>query len=155
MADFKVLDINGDGQVSKQEMLTFLAEKHVDEEHRTQIVDELFSVCDINGSGYVDLNEFSMEYLKTRTALQKREHDLQAQLKMLTARINNYKREMESLQRSGAKFQGPVGTLNVFVKSVKGLPAQTQGNPYVIAVQQGNMQSKTSAINGQNPTINE
>lgn len=76
MSDFKVLDLNGDGQVSKQEMLTFLAEKHVDEEHRTQIVDELFSVCDINGSGYVDLNEFSLEYLKTRTALQKRENDL-------------------------------------------------------------------------------
>lgn len=50
-------------------MLTFLAEKHVDEEHRSQIVDELFSVCDQNGNGFVDLNEFSLEYLKTRTAL--------------------------------------------------------------------------------------
>lgn len=42
---------------------------------------------------------------------------------MLTARINNYKREMDSLQRTGAKFQGPVGTLNVLVKSAKGLAA--------------------------------
>jgi Ca2+-binding EF-hand superfamily protein len=40
-------------------MLSFLAKKNIDEDHRIQIVDELFSKCDHDGNGEVDIEEFS------------------------------------------------------------------------------------------------
>jgi Ca2+-binding EF-hand superfamily protein len=61
-----VLDLNGDGKVSKDEMLNFLAKKNIDEDHRVQIVDELFSKCDHDGNGYVDIEEFGQEYISTK-----------------------------------------------------------------------------------------
>lgn len=44
--EFRAIDTDGDGRVDKFEMSTFLAKKGIDEEHRLQIVDELFSKCD-------------------------------------------------------------------------------------------------------------
>lgn len=52
--------------IDKEEMLDFLAKNGVDEEHRTQIVEELFNKCDRDGNGYVDLNEFVDEYIYTK-----------------------------------------------------------------------------------------
>lgn len=44
--EFSVLDLDGDGFIDKHEMLTWLAERNVDQEHREQIVEELFNKCD-------------------------------------------------------------------------------------------------------------
>lgn len=46
-------------------MLNFLAKRNVDEEHRIQIVDELFDKCE-DFNGFVDLDEFTNEYLSTK-----------------------------------------------------------------------------------------
>ena len=63
---FKELDKDGNNMIDKEEMLDFLAKNGVDEEHRTQIVEELFNKCDRDGNGYVDLNEFVDEYIYTK-----------------------------------------------------------------------------------------
>ena len=53
--EFRSIDLDGDGKVDKQEMSEFLATKGIDEEHRGQIVEELFSKCDIDGDGRIDI----------------------------------------------------------------------------------------------------
>lgn len=50
-------------------MLVFLAKKNIDEDHRTQIVDELFGRCDADNNGFVDIAEFSQEYISTKQQL--------------------------------------------------------------------------------------
>jgi Ca2+-binding EF-hand superfamily protein len=55
--------------VSREDMLKFLAKRNVDEEHRVQIVDELFDKCDKDGNGFVDIDEFTSEYLSTKIQL--------------------------------------------------------------------------------------
>lgn len=51
--EFRSIDLDGNGYVDKNEMMTFLAQKGIDEDHRGQIVDELFSKCDLNNDGDV------------------------------------------------------------------------------------------------------
>jgi len=57
-------------------MAEFLAKKGVDEEHRGQIVDELFSKCDIDTNGKIELHEFVSHYLTTKNQLLEREAEL-------------------------------------------------------------------------------
>ena len=64
--EFHAIDANGDGQITKPEMLQFLGKKGIDEEHRVQIVDELFQKCDEDNDGVVDLNEFVHHYIDTK-----------------------------------------------------------------------------------------
>ena len=63
--EFRQMDMNGDGQVSKQELDAFLKTKGVDDGHRGTIVTELFDMCDVDQSGLIDLNEFVGHYLET------------------------------------------------------------------------------------------
>jgi Ca2+-binding EF-hand superfamily protein len=56
--EFNAIDIDGDGRVDKQEMYIFLAKKGIDEDHRQEIVDELFNKCDQDLSGKIEINEF-------------------------------------------------------------------------------------------------
>ena len=74
--EFSVIDLNGDGRVSREEMLIFLAKKQIDEDHRGQIVDELFSKCDVDSDGEVYIGEFTAEYLETKNQLKGREAEL-------------------------------------------------------------------------------
>ena len=57
--NFAAMDTNGDGRVDREEMDTFLAQKGIDDEHRSQIVDEIFEKLDKDGNGRIDLDEFS------------------------------------------------------------------------------------------------
>ncbi len=50
-------------------MNLFLAEKGVDEDHRVEIVDELFNKCDADRSGRIELNEFITHYVETKNQL--------------------------------------------------------------------------------------
>lgn len=75
-AEFAAIDFNNDGMLSRDELLSFLANRKVDEEHRIQIVDELFDKCDKDGNGFVDIREFTDEYLSTKIQLQERESEL-------------------------------------------------------------------------------
>jgi Ca2+-binding EF-hand superfamily protein len=56
--EFNAIDIDGDGRVDKQEMNIFLANKGIDEDHRQEIVDELFNKCDQDLSGKIEIDEF-------------------------------------------------------------------------------------------------
>ena len=51
--EFRSIDLDGNGYVDKNEMMMVLAQKGIDEDHRGQIVDELFSKCDLNNDGDV------------------------------------------------------------------------------------------------------
>lgn len=61
-------------------MSEFLARKGVDEEHRGQIVEELFSKCDIDGNGCIDIQEFTGQYADTMDQLMDRQAELKAQI---------------------------------------------------------------------------
>ena len=51
--EFAAIDRDGNGNIEREEMADFLAKRGVDEEHRGQIVDEMFSKCDLNNDGSV------------------------------------------------------------------------------------------------------
>lgn len=74
--EFKAIDLDGNGFVDKNEMLVFLAQKGIDEDYRGQIVDELFSKCDKNGDGDVQISEFVEYYIETKNELIKRKDEL-------------------------------------------------------------------------------
>lgn len=58
------------------EMLNYLASKGIDDDHRAQIVDELFSKCDTDSSGKIDIAEFVANYIDTKNQLLSREGEL-------------------------------------------------------------------------------
>lgn len=64
--EFHAIDADGDGRVDKMEMTNFLAKKGIDEEHRHQIVEELFSKCDTDYSGKIEIGEFVEHYVDTK-----------------------------------------------------------------------------------------
>lgn len=61
-------------------MMIFLAQKGIDEDHRGQIVDELFSKCDENKDGDVQIDEFVKYYVITKNELIKRKEELRASI---------------------------------------------------------------------------
>ena len=66
--EFSVIDLNGDGRVSREEMLIFLAKKQIDEDHRGQIVDELFSKCDVDATAKFISASSPLNISKLRTS---------------------------------------------------------------------------------------
>ena len=56
---FKEIDINGDGQLSKEEVLLGY-EKHFGVEMTEEQVDEMFAKIDLDGNGTIDYTEFVM-----------------------------------------------------------------------------------------------
>lgn len=78
--EFKAIDLDGNGMIEREEMAEFLAKKGVDEEHRGQIVDELFSKCDMDANGRIELKEFVSHYVTTKNQLLERESELKQQI---------------------------------------------------------------------------
>jgi Ca2+-binding EF-hand superfamily protein len=68
-AEFKAIDLNGDGRVDKLELDRFLMSKGIEEGHRQTIVEELFVKCDEDNNGRIDLDEFVKHYLDTKLQL--------------------------------------------------------------------------------------
>jgi len=52
--------------VDRDEMDNFLAQKGIDDEHRGQIVDEIYEKLDQDQNGHVDLTEFTGQYISTK-----------------------------------------------------------------------------------------
>lgn len=67
--EFRSIDLDGNGMVDKQEMMSFLAQKGVSEDHRKEIVDELFSKCDQDKNGDIEIDEFVAHYVDTKNQL--------------------------------------------------------------------------------------
>jgi len=76
--EFRKLDKDGDGRVDKHEMNQFLQQKGIDDDHRQQIVEELFSKCDTDHSGRIELGEFVDHYVDTKNQLLIREVELKS-----------------------------------------------------------------------------
>ena len=75
---FKAIDANGDGKLSKEEILNGYEEhfgKHLDEDE----LDRLFSSVDIDGSGFIDYSEFIMATMNEKKNIS--EEKLQAAFK--------------------------------------------------------------------------
>lgn len=98
-AEFASMDSKGGGMVQRDDMLNFLAKRNVDEEHRIQIVDELFDKCE-DFNGFVDLDEFTNEYLSTKIQLQEREYELTQRILDLNSKINAQKSERDREKNS-------------------------------------------------------
>ena len=61
-AEFKAIDLNGNGRVDRLELDRFLMSKGVEEGHRQTIVEELFVKCDEDQNGQIELDEFVKHY---------------------------------------------------------------------------------------------
>jgi predicted nuclease with TOPRIM domain len=121
------LDKDGNGQIDKDEMLDFLAKNGVDEDHRVQIVDELFNKCDADGNGYVDIGEFVNEYIDTKNQLVKREQDLKENIERLDQRLKKMQADNKAARsKPNYNNSGPVGALEIKLSAVMGLQPGVQ-----------------------------
>ena len=68
-------------------MDAFLAKQGIDDEHRSQIVDELFDKLDDDGNGRIDLNEFSTQYVSTKDQLIEREAEIKTNILANNSRL--------------------------------------------------------------------
>ena len=85
-------------------MMIFLAQKGIDEDHRGQIVDELFSKCDLNNDGDVQIQEFVNYYIVTKNELIKRRQELQNQILDNNAILTGLKQQEAALRMNAARF---------------------------------------------------
>ena len=86
-AEFNQIDTNGDGRVDRNEMDAFLAKQGIDDEHRQQIVDELFDKLDQDQNGRIELNEFSAQYVSTKNQLIEREQEIKSNILTNNAKL--------------------------------------------------------------------
>ena len=85
--EFAQIDTNGDGKVDRHEMDTFLHRQGIDDEHRQQIVDELFDKLDQDQNGRIELNEFSEQYVSTKNQLIEREQEIKSNILTNNAKL--------------------------------------------------------------------
>lgn len=57
-------------------MNNFLRNRGVDDDHRAQILEELFSKCDEDSNGRIEIDEFVSFYVDTKNQLVERELEL-------------------------------------------------------------------------------
>ena len=57
-------------------MDAFLGGQGIDDEHRNQIIDELFDKLDKDANGRISLSEFSEQYVQTKNQLIEREDEI-------------------------------------------------------------------------------
>ena len=81
------MDLNGDGRVERKEMINFLTKKNIDADHRDEIVDEIFRKCDIDGNGFIELEEFVQHYLDIKNQLEQASREREVSMKILDQEI--------------------------------------------------------------------
>lgn len=68
-------------------MDAFLAQQGIDDDHRSQIVDELFEKLDKDNNGRIDVAEFSSQYVSTKNQLIEREAEIKQNIMTNNARL--------------------------------------------------------------------
>ena len=81
------MDLNGDGRVERKEMINFLTKKNIDADHRDEIVYEIFRKCDIDGNGFIELEEFVQHYLDIKNQLEQASREREVSMKILDQEI--------------------------------------------------------------------
>ena len=101
--EFRKIDINADGMITKEELLNYFRNEKVtvskthlfthwfflqklreeqkinspeDEEALYKVVDEIFDQVDYNGDGAIQMNEFILKYIETRSKLVERKEEI-------------------------------------------------------------------------------
>ena len=147
---FAVMDRDGDGRVDRDEMDNYLAGQGVDEEHRSQIVDELFEKCDKDGDQRIELAEFSGLYVSTKNQLVEREEEIKKNIVMNNQKLKQAREELEKAKRvHGNYIQGPMGVLHISIIRAENLDGVN--NSHVICYQ-GNKHGQTRPAKGSAPT---
>ena len=104
----------------------FLAQKGIDEDHRGQIVDELFSKCDKNGDGDVQIQEFVDYYIITKNELILRKEELSKKILADNQVLTKLKKE-EAAIRLNASRSTQAGTIfNLKLGSAENLGFETK-----------------------------
>ena len=148
--EFSALDLDGDGKVDRNEMDTFLSRQGIDDEHRSQIVDELFDKLDKDANGRIDLAEFSQQYVSTKNQLVEREQEIKQNILTNNQKLKAAQEELASAKRTHGNFiQGPMGVLHISVIRAENLV--NVNNSHVICYQ-GNKHGQTRPAKGQAPT---
>ena len=80
-AEFRAIDKDGSNRIDKNEMDVFLREKGLDDQHRGQIIDLVFSACDADRNGTIEMNEFVEHYISTKNRLLEKEAELKGSIK--------------------------------------------------------------------------
>lgn len=108
-------------------MLQFLANKGIDEDHRGEIVDELFNKCDQDRSGRIELNEFVGHYIDTKNQLVMQDEDHSHTIMMHHAQITQLQQQKEQAKLNYTRVYGKASTtLKVLVQKAEKLPAAGQ-----------------------------
>ena len=152
--EFQAIDANNDGRVDRDEMDAYLAQQGIDEEHRIQIVDELFDKCDKDGNNRIDLDEFTTLYVQTKNQLVERETEIKQSIIVNNNRLKEAREQLEEAKRKhGNYISGPMGVLHITVVRAENL-GQSVNNSHVVCYQ-GNKHGHTRPGKGQNPEYTE
>ena len=127
----------------------FLAQRGIEDEHRAQIVDEIFEKIDRDQNGFVDILEFSQQYVSTKNQLAERENELKQNILSNNTKLKQAKEELARAQKIHGNFRtGPMGTLYVTVIRADNLHGVN--NSHVLCYQ-GNKHQQTRPAKGTSP----
>ncbi len=130
-------------------MDNFLAQSGIDDDHRSQIVAELFEKLDKDDDGRIDLSEFSLQYVSTKNQLIEREAEIKSQIIMNHQRLKQAEQELANAKRQhNGYIQGPMG--NLFITVIRAENLIGVQNSHVICYQ-GNKHGQTRPARGQAP----
>lgn len=151
--EFDAIDENKDGRVDREEMNNYLAAQGIDEDHRIQIIDELFEKADLDGNNRIDLDEFSALYIDTKNQLIEREREIKENILSNHMKLKEAQQQLAAAKRThGSYVTGPVGILHINVIRAENL--MNVNSSHVICYQ-GNKQGQTNAGRGTAPTYGD
>lgn len=120
--------------VDRDEMDNFLMNQGINDEHRSQIVDELFEKLDKDANGRIEIAEFSQQYVSTKNQLVEREQEIKQSIMTNNTRLKQARQELERAKRIHGNFiQGPMGVLHISVIRAENLVGVN--NSHVICYQ--------------------
>lgn len=82
-----MIDADGNGMVDRDEMDNYLMNQGINDEHRSQIVDELFEKLDKDANGRIEIAEFSSQYVSTKNQLVEREQEIKQSIMTNNTRL--------------------------------------------------------------------